>query len=193
MNNKVEWGGLAKCDAGHPSGAGVDRRKVKHGNTVQLNNKIRNKYKEKEKMSLLFTRDRRKEARQDFSHRMEMNKQKAKMKKKRLEMKYYDFSFKPKTNRKRIKIYNKKLPRNVYHNETPVTKRLVTSNLKQSVDVESKSCGLDSGRGILRKYLFFSFDLSSLFICFFISLFTYLFLCLFYLLISLFIILYSGV
>ena len=140
MNNKVEWGGLAKCDAGHPSGAGVDRRKVKHGNTVQLNNKIRNKYKEKEKMSLLFTRDRRKEARQDFSHRMEMNKQKAKMKKKRLEMKYYDFSFKPKTNRNRIKIYNKKLPRNVYHNETPVTKRLLTSNLKQSVDVESEFC-----------------------------------------------------
>lgn len=132
----MEWGGLAKPDAGHPSGAGTDRREVKNGNQIELNNKKRNKMKEKEKMSRLFTRNRRKEAVEDFKTRMEMNKQKSKMKKAALEKKYYDFSFKPKTNHKRIKIYNKKLPRNVYHNETPVTKRIVSSNLKDSIDVE---------------------------------------------------------
>ena len=42
-----------------------------------------------------------------------MNIQKQKIKKKKLEQKYYDYDFKPRTNKKRIDIYARTLPSNV--------------------------------------------------------------------------------
>lgn len=76
-----------------------------------INNKVRNRMMEKEKMSKTFTIDRRKEARHDFDSRMEFNLQKRKIKKKELEKKFYNYNFQPKINKKRINIYSSKAPK----------------------------------------------------------------------------------
>lgn len=76
-----------------------------------INNKVRNKMIERERMSKTFTIDRRKEARSDFDSRLEFNLEKRKIKKKQLEKKFYDFDFKPKINKNRINIYSKTAPK----------------------------------------------------------------------------------
>lgn len=76
-----------------------------------INNKVRNKMIERERMSKTFTMDRRKEARSDFDSRMEFNLQKRRIKKKQLEKKFYDYDFKPKINKNRINIYSKNAPK----------------------------------------------------------------------------------
>ena len=78
-----------------------------------LDKKTRSRLKEHEKMSKLFTKSRRTEAKKHFKSRLEMNQQKAKIKKRQLEKKFYDFDFKPKTNKKRIDIYARNLPSKV--------------------------------------------------------------------------------
>jgi hypothetical protein len=79
----------------------------------ELDKKTRSRLKEQEKMSKLFTKSRRTEGKKQFKNRVEMNKQRAKIKKKNLEKKYYDFDFKPKINKKRINIYSRNMPSNV--------------------------------------------------------------------------------
>jgi hypothetical protein len=88
----------------------VKRYKYNHLPSGTINNKIRNKMIEKEKMSKTFTIDRRKEARTDFDSRLEFNIQKRKIKKKQLEKKIYNYDFKPKINKTRINIYNSTAP-----------------------------------------------------------------------------------
>lgn len=82
--------------------------------TGNINNKIRNKFVEKEKMSHTFTKNRRVKAKGDFQRRLEFNSQKRKMKKRELEKKYYNYDFNPKINQKRININPKNLPSHVY-------------------------------------------------------------------------------
>ena len=88
----------------------------------EINGKIRNKMMMKEKMSTLFTKNRRIAALNDFEMRLEMTLQKKKLKKKILEDKYYDFDFKPRTNKRRINIYSKKIPDNVLNTIKKKTK-----------------------------------------------------------------------
>lgn len=88
----------------------VKRYKYDHLPSGTINNKIRNKMIEKEKMSKTFTTDRRKEARVDFDSRLEFNIQKRKIKKKQLEKKIYNYDFKPKINKNRINIYSSTAP-----------------------------------------------------------------------------------
>jgi hypothetical protein len=79
-----------------------------------LNNDTRNKMIENEKMSKLFTKERRKQAKNDFMDRTMFNLEKQKINKKKLKDKYYNYNFKPQINQKRINIYSKKLHKNVY-------------------------------------------------------------------------------
>lgn len=82
--------------------------------TGKVNNKVRNRFVEKEKMSQTFTKNRRLRAKNDFQRRLEFNSQKREMKKKELDRKYHNYDFNPKINQKRINIHPKTLPRNVY-------------------------------------------------------------------------------
>ena len=79
-----------------------------------LSNEKRNKMIENEKMSKLFTKDRRQKAKNDFIDRAMFNQEKSKIKKAKLKEKFYDFNFKPEINHKRINIYSKKFHKNVY-------------------------------------------------------------------------------
>ena len=79
-----------------------------------LSNEKRNKMIEKEKMSKLFTKERRKQAKNDFMDRAMFNLEKTKIKKAKLKDKFYNYNFKPQINQKRINIYSKKLHKNVY-------------------------------------------------------------------------------
>ena len=82
--------------------------------TGKVNNKVRNRFVEKEKMSQTFTKNRRLRAKNDFQRRLEFNSQKREMKKRELDKKYHNYDFNPKINQKRINIHPKTLPRNVY-------------------------------------------------------------------------------
>lgn len=83
-----------------------------------------------EKMSTLFTKQRRVNALKDFQARLEMTLQKKKLKKKELEKRFYDYDFKPKTNKKRINIYNNKVPAKV---KNTLKKKQKTSRAKNRV------------------------------------------------------------
>jgi hypothetical protein len=92
----------------------VKRHEFVNVRPKEISNEKRNKMIESEKMSKLFTKDRRKKAKNDFMDRTVFNLEKQKMNKKRLQEKYYNYDFKPEINRKRINIYDKKLHKNVY-------------------------------------------------------------------------------
>lgn len=92
----------------------VKRREFKFVAPKQLPNDLRNKMIEQEKMSKLFTKDRRRQAKLDFMDRTQFNIEKQKLNKQRLQQKYYDFDFKPEINQRRINIYGTKLHKNVY-------------------------------------------------------------------------------
>jgi hypothetical protein len=79
-----------------------------------LSNEKRNKMIESEKMSKLFTKTRRKQAKNDFMDRTQFNLEKQKINKKKLKEKFYNYNFKPQINHKRINIYSNKLHKNVY-------------------------------------------------------------------------------
>ena len=92
----------------------VKRHEFIHVPPKVLNNDTRNKMIESEKMSKLFTKDRRRQAKSDFMDRTMFNLEKQKINKKKLSDKYYNYNFKPQINHKRINIYSKKLHKNVY-------------------------------------------------------------------------------
>ena len=92
----------------------VKRREFKFVAPKELPNERRNKMIEQEKMSKLFTKDRRQQARIDFMDRTVFNLEKQKINKQKLQKKYYDFDFRPEINHKRINIYAPKLHKNVY-------------------------------------------------------------------------------
>lgn len=80
----------------------------------ELSNDKRNKMIEREKMSKLFTRDRRQKAKNDFMDRAMFNVEKQKLNKKKLQEKYYNYDFKPQINKNRINIYKGNNHKNVY-------------------------------------------------------------------------------
>ena len=88
----------------------------------QINNKKRNRRMEDGKMSKLFTRDRRKDAKTDFDQRRDFNLHKKEAHKKELEDRFYNFDFQPKINKKRININPKNLPPNVYRKKTHINR-----------------------------------------------------------------------
>lgn len=92
----------------------VKRREFKFVAPKELPNERRNKMIEQEKMSKLFTKDRRQKAKIDFMDRTMFNLEKQKLNKQKLHKKYYDYDFRPEINHKRINIYAPKLHKNVY-------------------------------------------------------------------------------
>lgn len=92
----------------------VKRREFVCVPPTMLSNEKRNKMIEKEKMSKLFTKDRRQKAKIDFMDRAMFNLEKQKIKKAKLKEKFYDYKFKPEINQKRINIYSKKFHKNIY-------------------------------------------------------------------------------
>ena len=91
----------------------------------------RNKMIEQGKMSKLFTKDRRKQAKDDFKDRVEYNIQKKKHKKKELQKRFYNYDFKPSINKRRINLNPKKLHKNVY---TKKATKKVLPVLERSLD-----------------------------------------------------------
>ena len=79
--------------------AQVERREFQNVSSAIVGTELKNKMVEKEKMSKLFTRERRIKARADFDQRVKYNLAKSKLKKKELQKKYYDYDFKPKINK----------------------------------------------------------------------------------------------
>ena len=103
----------AKNQWGTKTFQGTVRHEIQQFGVNQTDKKTRGKLKEREQMSKLFTKSRRKKAKKQFKSRLEMTLQKKKIKKRELEKKYYDYNFKPNTNKKRINIYSRTLPDNV--------------------------------------------------------------------------------
>jgi hypothetical protein len=106
----LEKSNLSKPVWGNKTFHGTVRNPVKTYDVNDLDKKTRSRLKEREKMSKLFTKSRRTEAKKQFKSRVEMNLQKQKLRKKKLEKKYYDYDFKPKTNKRRIDIYSRAMP-----------------------------------------------------------------------------------
>jgi hypothetical protein len=89
------------------------RNTVRPVGANDMDRKTRNQLMIEEKMSTLFTKERRVEALKDFQSRLELTLQKKKLKKKELEKRFYGYDFKPKVNKKRIDIYKNNLPAKV--------------------------------------------------------------------------------
>jgi hypothetical protein len=98
----------------------------------------RNKMIEKEKMSKLFTKDRRNLAKKDFKERVQYNLQKKVIKSKQLEEKLYNYDFQPAINKSRINLKPKKLHKNVYSrvsnkNDQTLKKIISNKSLKDNI------------------------------------------------------------
>lgn len=81
----------------------VERRKFQNVSAAIVGTELKNRMVEKEKMSKLFTKNRRIKARADFDQRVKYNLEKARVKKKELQKKYYNYDFTPKINKNKGK------------------------------------------------------------------------------------------
>ena len=106
-------------------------------------NEERNKMREKEKMSKLFTKERRKQAKSDFMDRTMFNLQKQKINKEKLKEKFYNYNFQPEINKKRIDIYSGNPHKNVYSKTFEKKREIRESNLGI---LENQNRGLTNSR-----------------------------------------------